>query len=151
MIPQPIQQGVRQLPVGEKDLIEVVNRETVPVLRATRNALNALLTHLAGGEEPELTDGSVALAETAGVVIVTQPGVTLTLPAASARSESGGQRLTVRNRYSSGAGDTTLVPSGLDTVEGGAIFLLAGDGAYVTIVSSSSVAGAEADTWDVIG
>ncbi len=53
MIPEPVKQNVRELAVGEKDVEHVLNREVIPTLRAVREALNALLLHLAS--PPEIT------------------------------------------------------------------------------------------------
>lgn len=62
MIPEPVKQNVRELAVGEKDIGHVLNREVIPTLRAVREALNALLLHLAS--PPEIT-GSRAVPEQA--------------------------------------------------------------------------------------
>lgn len=45
MIPEPVAKNVRELPVGEHDVLDVLNREIIPTLRAVREALNTLLVH----------------------------------------------------------------------------------------------------------
>jgi len=47
MIPEPVKENVRELPAGAADLEHVLNREVIPVLRKVREALNALISHLA--------------------------------------------------------------------------------------------------------
>lgn len=62
MIPEPIQDNVRDKSVGPEDAVTVLNREVIPVLRKVRNALNELLAHL--GSPPAVV-GSRAVPEQA--------------------------------------------------------------------------------------
>ena len=68
MIPEPVKENVRELPAAAADLELVLNREVIPVLRKVREALNALLLHLA--EAPAVT-GSRADPEQALALVLT--------------------------------------------------------------------------------
>jgi hypothetical protein len=53
VIPQPVKPGLRNLPVPKEGVHYALNHEVIPVLRAVREALNALLTHFAA--QPAIT------------------------------------------------------------------------------------------------
>lgn len=67
MIPEPVKPNVRERSVTDRDIIDVLNREVIPTLRAVREALNALLVQFADAQI-EITgsraDPEQALADT---------------------------------------------------------------------------------------
>lgn len=50
MIPEPVKPNVRERSVTDRDIIDVLNREVIPTLRAVREALNALLVQFADAQ-----------------------------------------------------------------------------------------------------
>lgn len=80
------------------------------------------------------------------MIVVTEPGVTVTLPLASELSRDGGQHLTIKSR----AGTTTLARQGSDTIDGETTLSLTSAGSLARLVSTASSSDAGADYWDTV-
>lgn len=120
---------------GIEDVIEGLNREIVPVLRAVRRAIN-----LISGDTTSITaDYTVTLADRRIYADASGGAITITLQSAVKASS---KMLTVEKTDSSG---NAVTLSSSDNIKGATTYPLAAQYNYVTVFSDATTYHVEAD------